>query len=585
LTARKQGKIEKTIFTKWAKTVLIVAQIEAQMKPKPIDTTSEGEAMARKNNKRYELTWSKRGDSGRWRKRHKGKWLSYSGDGGKEASYPAAWAAFKRDKAIIDKQLTGHNPLLLWLEDEQERIIRDYCDSKSLRMAWKVLEDAKSMAQHLSNDDPLSDTPFGELVLIKRKLSRKVSALLDGEVLSASVGKPILDRGDRPPLAQIHNVESLRAMAQAIAEAMLAAGKPYVIPTDASLEAVLAQATIPITKAPKPPAGVSPWKAADDATTIKPTTLGELTQVYLADKRKPVDTGKRSKGRWDNTRQQLDRFLASVGSDLPLDGITSPLLNEYRRNVEADESISDATKNERLRGVKDLLRWAVGMEYLATEPKMIRQGYAVKQTAKAITLPSVSDVAVMLDAATDRVKLYTLLALNTGMTQKDMSDLKRSEITFGKVVTIRRKRSKTIEHDTTPIVTYYLWPRTAKLLKQELATDGERALLNADGGMIVSDEIREDGKRKKCDSVDSAWDRLRRKTGKSVQFKMLRKLAASTLASNAEFSRYAQYFLGHAPTNIADTNYIVPSEEQFQAALVWLEEKLFGKPTKPARRR
>jgi hypothetical protein len=56
--------------------------------------------------------------------------------------------------------------------------------------------------------------------------------------------------------------------------------------------------------------------------------------------------------------------------------------------------------------------------------------------------------------------------------------------------------------------------------------------------------------------------------------KLLRKTAASLLDSHPEFGRYSQLFLGHSPRTIADRHYIKPSQERFDAAVLWLGKQL-----------
>lgn len=72
----------------------------------------------------------------------------------------------------------------------------------------------------------------------------------------------------------------------------------------------------------------------------------------------------------------------------------------------------------------------------------------------------------MLQAAVDRTKLYILLMLNCGMTQKDISDLRVEEVDWqeGRII---RKRSKTSKHENVPTVSYLLWQETFRLLRQE----------------------------------------------------------------------------------------------------------------------
>ena len=112
------------------------------------------------------------------------------------------------------------------------------------------------------------------------------------------------------------------------------------------------------------------------------------------------------------------------------------------------------------------------------------------------------------------------------------------------------------------------------LLKRFRATDGEWALLNTNGKPLwrwVEKEGEDATNSRTSLSPTSNCKRrqgYRRKT--ASRSKTLRKTAASMLQDHAEYGRYAQYFLGHAPHSVADKHYVRPSDEQFDKAVLWL---------------
>ena len=119
------------------------------------------------------------------------------------------------------------------------------------------------------------------------------------------------------------------------------------------------------------------------------------------------------------------------------------------------------------------------------------------------------EIKALLAKASNRTKLYILLMLNCGMTQKDIADLLVTEVDWkeGRII---RKRSKTADEENVPTVNYKLWPETFRLLKQERAAESkDRVLLNSNGGPIWTEKITKDGKYQKTDNVKSAFDRLR----------------------------------------------------------------------------
>ncbi len=56
--------------------------------------------------------------------------------------------------------------------------------------------------------------------------------------------------------------------------------------------------------------------------------------------------------------------------------------------------------------------------------------------------------------------------------------------------------------------------------------------------------------------------------------KGLRKMSATLLASHPTYGRYDQYFLGHAPSSVADRHYVRPDQAAFDEAVTWLGRQL-----------
>ena len=56
--------------------------------------------------------------------------------------------------------------------------------------------------------------------------------------------------------------------------------------------------------------------------------------------------------------------------------------------------------------------------------------------------------------------------------------------------------------------------------------------------------------------------------------KQMRTAAASTLAKHEKYKFYAQYFLGQTPTEVADTNCVVPNDDEFSGCWIGCEANL-----------
>lgn len=151
---------------------------------------------------------------------------------------------------------------------------------------------------------------------------------------------------------------------------------------------------------------------------------------------------------------------------------------------------------------------------------------------------------------------------------------------------ISRKRSKTRNRsENVPCVDYPLWPRTFALLKQNRSNHRELVLLNYNGTPLWK-EIEKDGKIFRVSNIKCSFFRLQKKTKIKKSLKLLRKTAASTLEEHEVYGRYAEYFLGEAPSSVASRHYVKPSKEQFDAAVHYLGVQFGFEPVvAPAGRR
>ena len=124
--------------------------------------------------------------------------------------------------------------------------------------------------------------------------------------------------------------------------------------------------------------------------------------------------------------------------------------------------------------------------------------------------------------------------MNTGCTQKDLVDLKKSEIQDGYII---RKRSKTTKEIGVPVVKYKLWQETRQLLMASLSKD-----------MILVFDCNET-------AITYQIILIQKKLGlPSRKVKLIRK-TSSTILKNSHFGHLQDLFLGHAPRGMADKHY------------------------------
>jgi integrase len=320
------------------------------------------------------------------------------------------------------------------------------------------------------------------------------------------------------------------------------------------------------TSPPKQPTGTPPWEAPDELSET--SKLPSLAKRFIESVR--ADSSAR---RAANVKREIDRFLNWLPANTPLEDAVKPdTLDQFLTYIKG-QAVAAKTKADRIAAVKQFVLWLYHREHIAEIPRLIAaRKFSIEVGDSEIAIFEDSEIEAIMKAARGRAKLYVLLALNCGFTQIDIADLKRSEVSF-KNGTIRRKRSKTQDHKTVPVVTYKLWPETLELIREHASDTGERVLLNVNGDPLVS--VREaNGKVNRTDAIAKTMQRLRKNMKRSspIAFKRFRKTAASKLGSNDRFSRWAGYFLGHAPATTADKHYVRPDQQRFNEAIDWLRE-------------
>ncbi len=124
-----------------------------------------------------------------------------------------------------------------------------------------------------------------------------------------------------------------------------------------------------------------------------------------------------------------------------------------------------------------------------------------------------------------------------------------------------RARSKT-RHRNGPVVTYKLWPETFALLKK-FRTEGELALANEEGNLLVRYWLDEKGKMRRYDCIDAAWRRLAAALGRDkmrLGLKHLRKTSSTALGQHPQYKYYGGHFLADSPKGMDQKHYVRPND-------------------------
>ena len=331
-------------------------------------------------------------------------------------------------------------------------------------------------------------------------------------------------------------------------------------------------------------------------------SLGAHLQTFLTQKANQAKAGQVTTGRVYALRLHLEHFRDWLGKDTNVKEIDGGTLTRFYSHVLEKMTAGDwgkTTAAHYMTTVKSFVRWLWQSNAIPTLPRVLdgrSQMLKITKSRPGIVTFTVEEIKALLTDASDRTKLYILLMLNCGMTQKDISDLLVSEVDWkeGRII---RKRSKTSDEENVPTVNYKLWPETFRLLQQERdANSQDRVLVNSNGGPLWSEETTADGKYKKNDNVKNAFERLRtvkeikeplkarkktstRKVERAVKatidkpLKSLKKTSASLLRDNAQFASLEGLFLGHAPQSMSDKHYTKVPQKLLDQAVQWLGEE------------
>ena len=326
-------------------------------------------------------------------------------------------------------------------------------------------------------------------------------------------------------------------------------------------------------------------------------TISQIADDYLAMVRAKFDRGERGGGRYDARARDIEQFRAwvSPGHDqpvgnLPADALNARLLASWHQHLSAQVVAGNSTENyghDRLGTVKTLTRWAWEHEYIDKLPRNIRsRDLAITVRPQEVTTMDTAMVHALLDAASPRTRALMLLMLNTGMTQKDLADLRPEEYKAGGIT---RKRSKAQSAGTNaPTVTWKLWPATREAIKPFTHETGDHLLTTEQNGPLVTENPKADGHgTSKTDAVRQGYDRLRRKienrhkrehpnaqpiTIPSV--KAFRATSANFLRQSDDYADIAELFLGHTAAKVIDRHYAKARQGKLDEAVAWLGKHL-----------
>ncbi|MDM4018239.1 tyrosine-type recombinase/integrase [Roseiconus lacunae] len=507
--------------------------------------------------RKLELTFQKGADgrSGRWRKKHNGK-VYYLGTGRSKSdrdSYQKALAKWRELQEALDARRADEPKPY---DAEYDELIQHW----ELVLSWSVQHDQEAEASNARN----------KLEELRERKSRN--------------NQPPTDRSDVHPSQYQFDLElppdiqaKIRRRSMALSESDATEVYDEITRrTPISEEDRIDLSSLNAVKEER-----VRWEDRLESQAVLMSrsecdSVSGWTQLYLELHRKRVEAGELSAGRYQKIQTCVDFFVAWYGKSTAvatIDGRTLARLHSHLLELVSKDACAPGYANDRLREVRSLIRWLWEQDAVEKLPKNIdSRGLRIARKASTPQTFTVFEIEKLVRTSNGRVRLWILLGLNCGMTQRDISELQDSQVDW-LVGRITRKRSKTQKHESVPTVTYKLWPETHQLLK-ELRSGGERVLVNRNGQPLLQEYVDDNGKYKKNDNIRNAYNRLLTKADLTKSFKLLRKTSASLLDNHSTFRGLGELFLGHAPRTVAQRHYIQTTDTALDDAIDYLRSHL-----------
>jgi len=166
---------------------------------------------------------------------------------------------------------------------------------------------------------------------------------------------------------------------------------------------------------------------------------------------------------------------------------------------------------------------------------------------------------------------YVALMSNCGFRHTDVSELQWHQLDLKnkRIIYQRHKRKDSL---TAPIVSFFLWDITAKLIKENRSKDSKFVFTNSRGNQVAR-------------SIEMFWKNYRPEKLRHRTLDKIRSTAASYIAKHDKSVR--SLFLGHALTELADINYSAyadgkPLAELDEAIAFW--GSMLGFATPPVKK-
>ncbi len=320
-------------------------------------------------------------------------------------------------------------------------------------------------------------------------------------------------------------------------------------------------------------------EAAETAVPKENTIRGHIDQ-FLATL-KTIAMGKGKLGTYETSRYRVMIFRKWCDPLLTIDKLDEHLWERfslYLFDQVGAGTMAAASMAGAQREVRAFIRDRYRRRFCELPRNLTARNLSAQVTVQDPITFTVKEVKAILEASSERKRLWWLLMLNTGMYPSDLARLTHDEVDW-KAGRIRRKRSKTRDRSpNVPKVDYKLWKETFALLKKYRSEHPTLVLLNEDGNPLWR-EVERNGRIDRDNNLRTAWFQLLTEIMKLPKeqrkpLKSFRK-TPSTMLQQSKYGRFAEHFLGEAPHSVTAKHYAHENGAEFDRAVRWLGSK-FG---------
>jgi len=263
-----------------------------------------------------------------------------------------------------------------------------------------------------------------------------------------------------------------------------------------------------------------------------------------------------------------DKFLEPTAD---ISCINESLVSRHSQWLHS-RNLDSTTHNKYLGFFRRFVVWLFQTKRIDQLPRNLdSKTHGKKKQHKAVAV--YQGVREVLRKLPEKQRLWALLCLNCGMTNVDLGGLEWADITKeGEIWILCRRRVKTGKNPKIPTVRYKLWEEVIDLLaniKPENPVGHIFTMRN--GKPLYRHTFNEEGIATKYDGFGVCWKRMKNKP--EIPLAKFRSIAATELKK--DHRDLVSYYLGHAPTTVADKHYAAESDGPFFEALDKLHQRIF----------